>query len=420
MSQFRFPWLLAAFGVVAASNSVEASGFYIRESSTSAMATSFAGASARGLDPSHLFFNPATIVDNPGTNYTLDVRTFFPDAKIDVSSATDPQSVDVSGRGNSGSLAGMVIAPGQFSSHALSDSLFVGVGSSAPFGLKIESNNPWAGEFQFARTDIRSRSVNPVIAFRPEPWAAFAVGLNAQQLKVDLRRTEIVPAFIPPFGLVLNEAVGFLRGHDIAFGFTAGLLLQPTDDLRIGLGYRSEVNHTLDGTLGVEIAGTREESVEFDVTTPQSVSLGVEKKISPKVALLGEVQWTEWSVFKGLVVKFDSGLPTQVRPQDWRDVWFVAGGVRITVNDQTEISAGVSFDQSISNVSANTLSPDSDRIGVGFGITRRTRDNATWRLSYEHIFVKDAPIDIANKSGTLAANLEASADVVGFSVTFHR
>ena len=101
-------------------------------------------------------------------------------------------------------------------------------------------------------------------------------------------------------------------------------------------------------------------------------------------------------------------------------MWFVAGGVRVAVNDRTEISAGVSFDQSISKGSANTLSPDSDRIGVGFGITRRMRDNATWRLSYEHIFVEDAPIDIANTSGTLAANLEATVDVVGFSVTFHR
>ena len=40
-----------------------AAGFYVREHSTSAMITGFAGAASQGTDSSHLFYNPATIAN---------------------------------------------------------------------------------------------------------------------------------------------------------------------------------------------------------------------------------------------------------------------------------------------------------------------------------------------------------------------
>ena len=45
----------------------EAAGFYVRENSTSAQMTGFAGAASQGTDSSHLFYNPATITKNAGS-----------------------------------------------------------------------------------------------------------------------------------------------------------------------------------------------------------------------------------------------------------------------------------------------------------------------------------------------------------------
>lgn len=393
-----------------------AGGFFVRQQSTSALSSAFAGASARGLDPSHMFFNPATIVDNQNTNITVDTRLFLPDADIEVTSATNLLGADVTSRGNSGSMVDPALAPGLFVSSALSDDVFFGIGVSAPFAVVIESNASWAGQYQLVKTDMTALNVNPVLAWKAAPWLAISGGLQLQTFDVDLRKTEFPLA---PF--LFTESLGFLKGEDVSFGVTAGLLVEPMEGLRLGVGYRSQVKHRLHGTAGVKLPSLPNDTASFTVKLPQVVSLGIEKRIAPRVTLLAEAQWVDWSVFQGFRIDFGSGRPTEVRPQDWRDTWFFSGGVRVILNERTSATAGVSYDQGISKGSGgNTLSPDGNRTAVSVGVTRSISPRTTLRLSYTHMFIDDAPIRTSNVSGTLNANFESSLDVIGLSLTFQR
>jgi long-chain fatty acid transport protein len=83
-----FAAILATSAFFASSIDAEAGGFFVREQSTSAMGSAFAGASAVGNDPSNLYFNPALIADQPGNRATIDARAFFPEAEINADSAT--------------------------------------------------------------------------------------------------------------------------------------------------------------------------------------------------------------------------------------------------------------------------------------------------------------------------------------------
>lgn len=417
----RYRWgkivALVATGFLGFSyGNADAGGFFVRQQSVSAQSTAFAGAAARGVDPSHLFFNGATIADNPGASYTLDFRLFLPDVEINARRATSLLGADVTRRGDSGSMADTALAPGLFASTAITEDFFIGVGVTAPFAVVIETDPIWAGQFQLLRTDMTTYNVNPVFSWKVRPGITISGGLQVQRFEADLRKTEILP--VGPF--VFAEAQGFLKGDDTSLGVTAGLLLEPFDGLRIGAGYRSEINHRLMGTAGADLQGIPEDRANFDVTTPQMVTLGVEAQITDRIALLGEVEWIDWSVFNGFVIDFESGRPTEIRPQDWRDTWFYSAGVRIKVDERTQISAGASYDQGISTGASNTLSPDGNRTGVAFGLTREVSETSELRFSYMHLFIADAPINTRNQSGTLLANFESDLDVFGVSWTLRR
>jgi long-subunit fatty acid transport protein len=66
------------------------------------------------------------------------------------------------------------------------------------------------------------------------------------------------------------------------------------------------------------------------------------------------------------------------------------------------------------------LSPGGNRRGVAFGITRNVSERRSWQLSYQHLFIDDAAVNVTNQSGTLVGNFESELDVIGFSLTFKR
>lgn len=397
----------AAVGLAAGVSPAGAGGFFVREQSTAAMGSAFAGASAAGRDASYMFYNPATIADLTGTVVTVDGRMFFPDVSIHASEATAPSGADLMSLGDSGSLAADAIAPAVYVSHQVSDRTTIAMGFSAPFAVKIESRPHWAGEFQLLQTSMVTWSLTPTIAHRVGDRFAFAFGLNIQGMDVDNQRMEVVP---------FTTDRGFLTGSDVALGWTAGLTWDPLPGTRVGLGYRSEVAHGVRGAVGIGTSGLAI-PVNFDLSTPAVVSAGLEQDLTDRLTLLGEVQWSDWSVFDGFHIRFDEVFPDVVRAQEWKDTWFVSAGGRYQATDRTSLSVGLGFENAVASGAANTVSPDGDRTILGLGLTHRFDSGMTLSASYGHVWFSDATIDVADLQGTLKATMKNDLDIVGVSLT---
>lgn len=378
----------------------------------SALGTAHAGAASRGSDPSHLFFNPATIIEN---NYSpmlvLDVRGFFPSVGIDVQAATSPLAANITAAGNSGGMADAAAAPSIFATIPIGDRVVIGFGLSVPFAVVIETNPGWAGRFQLIETDMRAMNFNPVAAFRINEVFAIAAGIQVQYFDSTFRKMEVFPA-----GPGFIEAIGFLKGDDVGFGITAGVMITPNDRTSIGIGYRSQINHTLTGTAGLELPGVPVDGATFDITTPDVITVGVTQQITDRLTGHASFEWANWSRFAGLVINFASGRPTEVRAQSWDDTYFGALGLTYQASDMTSVSGGVSYGTAISNGGGNSLSPDGARTTLSLGINHVINDRLTINGSYSHVFFQDAGINIANASGTLLANFHSDMDIVGVSL----
>ena len=92
-------------------------------------------------------------------------------------------------------------------------------------------------------------------------WLSFGVGPSVQYFDIRLKRAA---------GVAPNAPSVILEGDDIGFGFTAGVTLTPFAGTTIGIGYRSSINHELEGTL----------SAPAGVLAPIGVQLPIRAKLN--------------------------------------------------------------------------------------------------------------------------------------------
>lgn len=406
-----------SIAVLGASTAADAAGFYIREHSTSAAMTGFAGSASRGDDASHLFYNPATIVKNSKLDITSDYRIFFPDVAIDTASSLSPLGMPTGGALGTGNIAPAAgVAPAFYASYAYSDRLSFGFGGSGPFAVEIDAGQTWAGRFHVTKTSMKAFNFNPVVAYKLTDWLTVGGGLQVQYFNANLQNITLLPA---PFPLG-TTAPGYLVGDDWGFGFTAGVLIEPTESTTIGVGYRSRIKHEVKGRAGAQAPGIPVERSKFDFTSPDVLTASVSHQLNDYIALHGTFEWANWSLFDDITVEFGSGRPNEVRRQDWEDTYSGFAGASVMMNEDTMFGAGLGYTTAVSDGSTSSISPDGNRFTLSMGVSHRVMKSLTLKASYSHIFFEDTTLNIVNPAaGTLRGKSKIDINVVGFSSTLH-
>ena len=124
-----------------------AGGFALKEQSSTAQGTAFAGAAAGGEDISYMFFNPAAIALHPGTNVHNSVSYIAPVAETKNAAGTTVVGTPITGTGRSGDIGVDALVPALYSSFQVTDEIFLGLAVNAPFGLATDNPNGWVGRY---------------------------------------------------------------------------------------------------------------------------------------------------------------------------------------------------------------------------------------------------------------------------------
>jgi long-chain fatty acid transport protein len=437
-----------AIGSVFAITSAKAGGFAIREQSASGLGAAFAGVAA-GYDLSSIFWNPAAVSIARGLEAEADGALILPDTHIAGTATFEPvasldaflgPSVPLSFLdSNGGELAGPAFVPAFYSGMPLSNKLTVGFGFNGPFGLVTEPDNDnWAGQFEARTSELRTYNFNPVASYRLTP--TLVVGAGAQVEFADATLKSAFPnlaafSILPPnvesaFGGSNPNVV--IDGDDFGFGYTLGVLWQPASGTDIGLGFRSSVEHTLEGNIfvaGVGALGSARTSTDLEM--PDIATASVRQKISQRLTLLGTVEWTNWSILDEVVVKARTsnpnlgavaGTPVAVFPLHWHDGWFFSGGGEFQLNDRTTVRAGVAYEESpIQNATERTArDPDTNRVWLSLGAAYNWSATTSINLGYSHVFFEDGAIDRTTEFPVgdirLLGKAEQDVDIIAVSV----
>ena len=182
---FRFSTLAAvsAATMLIAQGSASAGGFAVREQSATGQGMSFAGVASGSGRLSSMFWNPATITMAPGFQSETHLSLVIPDVKIQPLPPTPTIAF-----GPSGDIGQDAVVPTGYYSYQFNDSLWLGLSSTAPFGLVTDPREVWSGQVYSRSSRIFSLNVNPIVGIKINDWLSIAGGPMVQYFDVRLKR----------------------------------------------------------------------------------------------------------------------------------------------------------------------------------------------------------------------------------------
>jgi long-chain fatty acid transport protein len=382
--------MLAAATFTAATNA-EAGGFALREQSTIGQGMAFAGAAAGAAGLSSMFWNPATATMFPGWNGEQSFTLIAPYAKITTRFSAVPAAF-----GDAGNISQSALLPSGAGSVQITDRLFLGLVTGAPFGLVTKPHDVWQGEVYGRSSRVVSFNATPSVAYKINDWISVGAGVQIQYFKTKLNSAvplTLNPATFPSFGL---------EGDNIGIGFTAGVTLTPMAGTTIGLGYRSSIEHGLKGEAGAASPLMPLTPIKATIDTPDMVTLGVSQVITDRFTLNAGVEWTNWSRFGTFPVYNRNtggayaplGTPISLAFR-YKDSWYFSLGGAYKLDPNWTLRAGFGYEISpITDENRPVRLPDSNRFHVAVGASYHWNERLSFDVGYAHLFTEGANIDI--------------------------
>lgn len=426
--------LLACLGLPFTAQAALGAGFALKEQSATAQGNAFAGATAGADDISYMFFNPAALARHGGYQAEGVVSGIFAQADASGASGVDLAGNPISGAAGDDAAIDAVV-PAFYASAQITDQIFLGLGVNAPFGLKTSYDEQWVGRYHALTSELRTINLNPSIAYRFNEWISIGAGLQAQY--ADARLTNAIDtgslAGLPDGGTPAQDSFGEVEGDDWGFGYTLGVLIEPTERTRVGFGFRSQVVQEIEGDADFNLSAAGQgisaatgafvdTGATADVTTPASASFGVYHELNDRLALMGEFSWTDWSAFKELRIQFDNPAQSDsVTVEAWEDSVFGALGATYQVNDALKLRGGVAFDESpIPEATRTPRIPGGNRYWVSVGASYAPAPWLEVSAGYTHIFVEDTEVRLDGSGadalrGSLSVDYDNQIDIVVLS-----
>jgi len=373
--------------LLAATAAANAGGFALREQSAYGQGSSFAGIAAGGA-LSSMFWNPATMTQFSGKNVEVGLSGIMPHASH---SYTASSLAAFATPGDSGIDA---LVPNSYGSWQLNKNVWIGMAVNAPVGLGVhfpQVNAASSGSGNSA--EVKTYNLNPSIAYKINDMVSVAVGFQAQYIQASY------DAF-----LGAQPRIGTLNGADWGFGWTAGVTLTPLPRTTIGIGYRSAIDHTINGTWAVPAAvapATQPGSAQLGLKLPDMVTIGLRQGLTDRLTLLAGFEWSNWSRIgtsrlvqpNGAAVTLSGNAVTF--PFEYKDGYFYSIGGEYMIDPAWTVRAGIAYEKSpISDSVRTTRIPDNDRVWYSVGASYKPASikGLTLDLGYSFIDVKSAPV----------------------------
>ncbi len=440
--------ILLALG---ATGSAQAAGFQLKEQSAEGLGHAFAGMTAKADDYDTIFFNPAGMTrletgGNAVATYIMPVSEFTDGG------STTTSAVTAMGSNPSGDAIDDALVPSLYAMWKVNPDLALGMSVNVPYGLVTDYDENWIGRYHALKSDLEAISVQPAIAYKVAPKLSLGAGVNVQYASAELTRAvdfNTINARLTASPAIIStgangDGQSKVEGNDLSFGYTLSALYEISDETRVGAHYRSRVHHRLEGdltitnepiftslapaanaTVNAANATFADGKASAELITPDSAHVGVYHEFNDEWAGMADVAWTNWSVFRSLVIVRDNGVVASQKEEQWDDAWFFSVGASYSpksLEDWT-FNAGLAYDQSpVPDSHRTPRVPDSDRTWVSLGASYAPTDNLDLSLGYTHIFADKASInDTETISGTdysLIGSYKSHVDIVALSASY--
>lgn len=391
-------------------STASAAGFQLTEQSVAGMGRAHAGAGIIGDDVSAIHFNPAGMTLLHGLQTT--VAGTYVSLDIDykgLNGATE------NGRDKPASI------PAAYLSYQVNDSLWLGLAITSPYGMRIRYGNGWAQRERGISGSVTTVDINPSIAWKVNEYVSIGGGVSALWTHSKIKSG--IPKGMHAMGKDIPLGGEFeYKGSDWMFTYNLGMMVNPTEDLRIGVSYRSSAHVTARGDY--YIRGNALMNGEGDgkgrLQTPETVYISATWKPVQKLRLSGLARWANWKKFENMRFSMDDGsnlkansdaiqwgmsqgfTPEQLGyltkagqgvlgnvsiHNDWKAAWLFSLGADLDITDQWTIRGGIALETDpIKHQQLRTaLIPDTKRLWLTCGLSWKPTPKWQVDMAYGHI-----------------------------------
>lgn len=391
-----FTLKLAAAATLSAalSSAAVAGGFMLTEQSVTGLGRAYAGAGIVGDDLSAVWYNPAGMSLLSGTAVQMGAVM----ADLDLPVTTE------SGEKENGRKHGVPV-PNMYIVHQIKDDMWFGFGITVPYGMATEYNPDWKLSDKGMNAEVKTFDFNPNIAVKLTDTLSFGAGVSLQYVTAQFESTSTTYTEVQGQKVKASQSRVRLNADGWAWGGNLGFMWQPTETVRVGLAYRSQVNHKADGSLKTDLTVLTQNGYSTqhfktndghaEMSGPHTITLTGTWKATDALRLSGLVRWANWSSFdklpisgtsmaqaavagahlKGQEITVDQAKALgkdKVAPEyHWKDSWLFTVGADYDINEQVTVRGGVGYE--ISPVDddkyRSATIPDTDRLWLSVGAT---------------------------------------------------
>jgi long-chain fatty acid transport protein len=355
-------------------------GFQLLEQNASGLGNAYAGQAAAAENASAMHYNPASMTRLTGTQFSgsaLGIRLSIEFSDSGASRA--PNGAGIPAGGSNGGNAGgdWNYLSSLFLTRQIDSRLWLGLGLSAPFGLKTQYEPDFIGRFQSQKTVIKVYDINPGFAYKLSESVSIGAGLSYQHFTFKLDRSAFVGVEVP----------SHLELTSSDWGWNAGVLFTPARAVRVGLSHRSSVNHHMEGSVNIVGVPGFPLTATANVRLPATSSAALALDVSENLEVLGDFTYTHWSSIKAVPVVLSSGVVADTFDVQFRDGWRIGVGANYRWLQDLRLKFGIAFERSpVTSRYRTTSLPDDDRVWVGIGAKWALSKSATVDFGYAHAF----------------------------------
>lgn len=392
--------------IVLFSGSTWGAGLWVYEMANPDMGTASAGRGATAADASVAMFNPAGMTKLDRSQLFTGIQGSWLDVKFDVDESTF-------GGGDGGNAGDFIPAGSIAYAYSVNPKLKLGVSAASFFGLGIEYDEDWAGRYFVQEASFLTFVISPGIGYRINKWLSLGGGATVLYSKLDQKtaiNNQLTDPGVPDGEIKIDD-------DDLGYGFNLGILIEPREDLRFSLTYRSKVEVEFKDVVDIkgigpnlqallDLIGVTSEKVDLEMELPQEVLISGYYDLTDKVALVASAGWQDWSNFGKSTLTLRSTNTTSFEAdRNFKDTWHAAIGARYRFAEPWLWSVGFAYDSSPVDDEDRTPDMPLDRqIRLATGLQYDWNENVTIGGAYTYIDLGDAEID--QQGGPLQGNLK--------------
>ncbi|MCE3254595.1 MAG: hypothetical protein K0R25_89 [Rickettsiaceae bacterium] len=383
-----------------------AAGYSTNLYSASGLGNAYAGSATGIHDSSDIFFNPSVVAG--ATTSEAVAAVSFLRLNIDADNVRANSSGSVSGTESRDAGVDSAV-PAFYVTTPINDNTTFGLAITSPFGLATKYDRNWVGKYHGLESSVMTININPSISYKLSNNLSVGAGFQSQYYKAK-------------FSKAINDGgagYGKSDGDDWGYGYNLGANYKFNDQLKFGIGYRSKIEHKLNGTTKANISSVDHYSgFNARTATPESLTAGTSFKLNNNIELAYDLTWTRWSRLKSLVINsYDNPSLLNIGNTtiyNWRDSFLHSVGANFDVNDKWLIRTGAAFEKdATSNATREPRIPTGDRVWATLGFDYKISNSLAVDAAYVHQFYRTTNLNVSDSSGqTLQGQFKTHVDVL--------